>query len=455
MLDRTFALLAVLSLSLAPRAQDRPPSAEALGRSAHDLVQQLAHLDAVDEPNDAQKAEHAEALKALDELAARIEKLEGLTAEHYVRASSPLLEGHAALALRIAKAGLKHFPESRFLCDHAGMAHTQLAVEVPPGATQLTELKAAEQSFRKALPLQPDTVHAHLGLCQVLSLLDQCDEALQQLDIAGKLAEAGEPLPDTGLLRISLLLRSGRAKEALVLLRTPGSAGHDADDAQILTLRACALAGDAAAAQAAITKLSPGPGNLRLLVEAADVLGFLGKKPEALKLLAQRPPRGDFETEEQRIAQLLLQTAAAQEVIWKANDFSPKGPLRAALTKALGHSYKTVDPSAKPPKETDLSGSPVLIAQMLANKPPSPQKDWANRVLQVLCVRASADHKPTPLETQVRDLTKGQRMPTADDVPALFLAMRRDVGDPDACAALSGLRAVEKLGGGKIVPAKK
>jgi hypothetical protein len=52
-------------------------------------------------------------------------------------------------------------------------------------------------------------------------------------------------------------------------------------------------------------------------------------------------------------------------------------------------------------------------------------------------------------------LTKDRHVPCADDVPALFLAMRYDVGDPGASGVLTGLRALEKLGEKKTAPAKK
>lgn len=438
------ALLPLIVLAFLP-AQDAPPVAD-LAQRAHGLARQLEQLAQIDQPSDEQQAAGVEAHKALEALVAQIEAMEGLTVEHYVEAGSPLLEDHPAQALRITAAGLKRFPDARFLWDHAGFSHLQLAARSPACAPFVTELNAAEDAFRKALALLPDTAHAHLGLCQALSLLDRCGEALAQLDLAEPLARDDQPIPDAWRLRTGLLLRAGRARHALAVLKQQD---QDRTDVRVLTLRALALAGDAAGVQAAATKLQesdPGP---RSLLEAADALLQVGKKPDALKLLAARPRLTKWDSEEERTAMILSQSAAALEVVAKATDFTARGPLRAALTKALGHTFTVKDGSAKPPKDTDLSGSPAMMGQLLANMPASSEKDWANRVLQVLCIQALPGHQPTPLETMVRGATKDRRVPGPDDVPALLLTLRLGVGDADACGGLAGLRLAERLGGGK------
>ena len=40
---------------------------------------------------------------------------------------------------------------------------------------------------------------------------------------------------------------------------------------------------------------------------------------------------------------------------------------------------------------------------------------------------------------------KDQRLPTEADVPSIYAAMKMDLGDPFACGALMGVRAIEKL----------
>lgn len=324
MLTRIRVLLPLLALVATARAQDAPPPVQELAGQAHQLVQQLVQMGEIEQPDAGQKAAYADALQALEQLAARVAKLEGLTVEHYVEVGSPMLEHFATQGLVVTDAGLKRFPDSRFLWDHAGLAHMSLAFAQKPCATRLAALKAAQQAFTKALPLAPDTHHAHLGLYQVLSHLDLPAEAIEQFELgmkddAGKAAVHGAWLAKSGLL-----LRLGRTKEALAVLTGPEVPDDARDVARILTLRAHALAGDAGAAQAVIKTMrdaDPGP---RSLVEAADALAFLGKKADALKLLAQRPPQGKWESEEERIAQILSASAAAMEAFWKATDFTPK-----------------------------------------------------------------------------------------------------------------------------------
>ncbi len=454
------SILFLLALATAPRTQDEPLSVEQVTTSAHEFAQQLGNLRDIAEPTAEQKAELTKGLQELDEFVATIAKTEGLTARHYIEASSPLIAAFPAQARKIAEHGVKHFPESRPLWDHVGLALRRLTDGAAPSQQRVASLQAAEQALRTALTLTPDTFHTHLGLYQVLEELDQCDEALQQLDLGLASDEGKAAVQGAWLARGRLLLRLGRAKEAVAALTGADVPAEAVGDVQILTLRAYAIAGDAAAAQKAIEAMraaDPGP---RFLVEAADALAYLGKKPEALKLLAQRPKRAAFKSEQERIAQQLSSTAEAMEVFWKATDFTAKGPLRAGLTKALDHHILLMDPTAKAgAKETDLSTSPVLIANMLANMPKFPIEDWGNRVLQVLSVRAAPDHKPSPLEQKFGPVIVRGRSPTVVDEPAVLLAMRNEVGNPEACGVLTGVRAAEKLAAPaaakKPAPAKK
>lgn len=433
----------VLSLSMVLvglRAQDDIPSPQDMARHAQGLVQQAKLLR---ESDSATKEARAEADKAVADFAAGIAAGTGLEVDHYVQASSPLLEDFAQAALQIAEAGIARFADSRFLWDHVGMARLQIAVTNKPCEEQVAELKRSEQTYRKALSLAPDTFHAHLGIAQALSRLDRADEALAELDLAMQDEKVRSSIPSAFLHRAGLLMRVGRTKEAVKVLTDPGIDDELREPARLLLLRAHALGNDAAAATALIATMQKDAPGLPTILAAADALAYLGKKPEALKLLAQQPAAADGAAAGEAG---LAQGAAAMEAFWKATDVSPKGPLRAALTKALDHHFFVLDGAAKPqPKQTDVSSSPLMMSRLLAMAPPTPEKEWGNRVLLVLCIRAVRDHKPTPFETQVAAMTKDLRTPTEADVPAVVLAMRWDVGDPGAYGALTGLRAFEKL----------
>jgi hypothetical protein len=81
-------------------------------------------------------------------------------------------------------------------------------------------------------------------------------------------------------------------------------------------------------------------------------------------------------------------------------------------------------------------------------------KNWANMVLLVLCIQASADYKPQGIEATL--LGNIEKEPVkADDIPGLLLAARRAIGDPDACCVLSGLHAMERIAQPAKTPPKK
>jgi tetratricopeptide (TPR) repeat protein len=422
-----------------PPEPEELPSVEDVARTAHELGEQLQQLQG---PR-ADAKQLAQATKAMEDFVTKLETLEGLSPEHFVEAGSPLLATFPAYSLRITQAGLNHFADSRFLFDHAGIAKMQVALTLPLCAQRMQDLASAEQTFRKALSLTPDTFHAHLGLMQTLCLLDRSDEALEQCEWLSKDSEVAAAVPQLWMLEAGALLQANKPKDALAKL-----AEKEGEEAQILTLRAYALAGDASNAQKLIETMRKADPSARTLVQAIDALLYLGKKPEAAKLLALCPKAAEFSTEEERQDQLLSQCAAAMDVVSKATDWSPKSPLRAQLTKALDHHILVMDPAAKPkPKQVDLTVSPTLTAKMLANMPAGTEsaKDWANRTLQVLCIRGIRAYTATPLEKQIAAAMKDQRLPTEADVPAIYAEMRMDLGDPFACGSLMALRAIEKL----------
>lgn len=434
------AALAAATVVLASvRAQT--PSVEDVMRKAHTLAKQLAELRDADDKD--KQAQLPPKQKELAEFVALCVKGEGFTEQHFVEAGNPFLRAEWPAALAISEAGITRFPESRFLHDHVGIARSNGAFAEPPSAARVAGLLAAEAAFRKALQCTPDTWHAHAGLYQVLEQLGYCDEALRELDAALKSPEAATTINVQWQRRAGLLMRSERAKDALAVLKEVNPEDDEKVDVQVMVLRATALCGDAAATQAAANALRSLESSPRTLVEAADALAYVGKKADALKLLAQRPPRGKFESDEEREAQLYSQSAEAMEAFLKATDFSPGGPLRAALTKALDHHFFFMAGG----KQNDFANSPLMMTKLLGgtNMPEEPIKDWGNHVLFVLSMRALPAHKPTAAEQQFADMMKNDRWPTADDIPARLLALRAAIGEPDAIGALTALRAVEKL----------
>jgi len=440
----TTAVLATFVLTFPLAAQDAMPVAQ-LADTAQRLKARLDRLDEIETPNDAEKERLAATTKELDDLAEWIERQQGFTEQHYVEAGSPFIQSHPQPALRITDAGLKLFATSRFLHDHRGFALTKIAMDLHPCAARMKALQDAEAAFRKALTCKPETWHAHVGLFQALEQLDKCDEALRELAIAEKDPAAKDGFRMPWQLRASVLMRAGKPKDAIKLLTTETIEAADTVDQLVLLVRANALANDAAATQAAITKLRAADTTPRSLIESADALAYLGKKPDALKLLAQRPPIAKFTNEQERVAQLWSQCGAAMEVFWNATDYSPSGPLRAALTKSLGHSFQLMEAG----KQVDLSGSPVLMCKLLegAAKNAGREKEWGNHLLFVLCARAAPAHKPSAGAEQlaIGIYGKDDPIPGLDDVPARLLAMRANLGDTETAGVLTGLRAIEKL----------
>ena len=436
----------VLAVPVAPVvAQDAMP-VEQLAATAQKLKAKLDRLAEIEKPSDAEKERIAATVQELSDLAEWIARQQGFTEQHYVEASSPFIQSHPKPALQITDAGLKLFPESRFLHDHRGFAQTKIAMDLHPCAARVKALQDAEAAFRKALTCKPETWHAHVGLFQVLDQLDKCDEALSELAIAEKDPAAKEGFVIPWQLRASVLMRAGKPKDAVKLLTTEKIEAADTVDQLVLLVRANALANDAAATQAAITKLRAADTTPRSLIEAADALAYLGKKPDALKLLAQRPPLGKWSSEQERIAQIWSQCGAAMEVFWNATDFSPTGPLRGALTKALDHSFMFM----KDGKEANLSSSPLMMCKLLegaAQNVSEHIKDWGNHTLFVLSARAAPAHKPDASEQFMIDsyAKNNDPIPGVDDIPARLLALRNNVGDPEAGGTLTGLRAIEKL----------
>ena len=116
------AVVAAATVILAcVRAQ--APSVEDVVRTAHTLAQQLGELADADD----KKALEAKK-KELAAFVALCVKGEGFTERHFVEAGSPFVEDEPRAALAISEAGVAKFPQSRFLHDHVGYAHTGIAL---------------------------------------------------------------------------------------------------------------------------------------------------------------------------------------------------------------------------------------------------------------------------------------------------------------------------------------
>lgn len=424
------------------------PHPSALAQKANDLAHQIGELADVDAPSAEQKRTLAAARKELAEFVAKVTTTAGLAAEHFVEAGSPLLGPCPAEALAISEAGVKAFPQSRFLLDHVGTAHLGLAMARRPGAARVDGLRRAEQAFRQALQLPPDTFHAHAGLFQCLDFLGEVQEALRELRHVLADADGQRAIPTPWVHVTSLLLRAGTPREALATLEA-AKTDDDADPLwrPILLLRAHAIAKDVPATEAAAKALRELEDSPRTQLEVADALFFIGRKSDAQKVLARLPAIGKWESDEERVGQLFAQSGAALAAYWQTNDITAKGPLRAGLTKALDHKFVVMDPTAKPkPKESDLSASPRAMAYLVTQAMQSDegQKDWANRVLLVLSVQASADYKPPAFEAGLLAALEKDRV-VADDIPGIVLDARYMIGDPKASGVLTGLHALERI----------
>ncbi len=437
-----------LSMLLASLASAQALSPQNLAHLAHGLVKTFAELRAVDKPDAEQKQALADAETKLAQLVRMATEASDWTIDHYVQASSPLLHDHADAALAISEAGIKHFAESRFLWDHKGLAQMARVANHLPSAERLAGLETAKKSLEKAFGLQPETWHAHAGMMQTLDLLGDVAGALRELDIVMKDEEGRAAITTAWAMRASMLLRSGKPAEAIAALETEAPKDLGAHVRPILLLRAHALKKDAAKVALAVTALLAVEDSPRMQLEVADALFFIGDKAGAAKALAKLPALGKWTSEEERIGQICTQSGAALAVYWKATDITPKGPLRAAMTKALDHKFVFMDPTAKPkPKETDLSSSPLAMTNLLKGAMAADEenlKEWANRALLVLCLQALPAYKPTAIETgMLAQVLKNS--PTAADLPAHAIDARWKLGDPDAACSLSGVHAIERL----------
>jgi len=434
-----FAPWVLVALAIAPMNAQDPPGVQQMARQAQELGKRLGGLQ---EDAGENKKQIASACKEIDAFVEPMLGKPGYSLDHYVEVSSPLLAVYPAAALKVSEAGLKQFPDSRFLHDHVGFAHAKLADDQKPGAAWLTHMRAAEQAFRKSLTLKPETFHAHGGLCQVLDCLGQPEEALRELELTVKgAAEAQVPMPHLAFRRGSLLLRANKPAEALAALQSDTLDEAARESAQVLILRAHALAGDAAKVEAQAKAMEAKGDPQRVALEHADALLWLGKKAEAMKLLAKKPAKGG---EDESAQAQLAQSYAALEQFANATDFGAASPLRAALTKALGHAFKVMLPDKDGKmKEADLSGSPVMMAHLLQVAPIAPVKEWGNRVLMVLCLKAAPAWKAGPEETMV--MKSIGALPGPDELPGVLLGMRYAVGDPNEACGLAGRRAAEKL----------
>lgn len=216
-------------------------------------------------------------------------------------------------------------------------------------------------------------------------------------------------------------------------------------DLLILEVRALALSGEAAAAVDAIARLRAMESSSRTVLEAADALAHLGRKEDALKTLAEQAVVTESAKEPAWERELYGKAVAVMRALWTTDDFSPTGPLRAALTKALDYHVLVTDQGT----QIDLASSPIAICRLLGRSPPEAEgvTYWADHVLLVLSVYAAASHHPTAAEQRVLAewAGNGVAVPGIADVPGCLLSMRGLVAFSDGPATLTALRTVEKF----------
>lgn len=432
---------ALVLVCAAPPLSAQVPGVEAMVQEVRVLATRLQGLKS---SNAEQRLQRTEAVKAIDAFLEPLLAGHGWSLEHFVQVSSPLVEVYPEAVLRVVEVGLKRFPDARVLHDQTGLARLSMATRLKACAERLTALRAAEHSFRKALSVPPDSHTAHLGLSQVLDLSGRYGEALGQLDVAQRLAVAAEQaLPLLPLWRGGLLLRAGKPAEALTVLNGEGINPALAAKVEVLVLRAHAMAGDLEQVESQAKSMAQKGDAARVALEHADALLWLGQRSEALALLAKKPviEKGSEGAPAQA---LLAQSYAALELVATVTEFDPRSPVRVLLTKALGHSYSRALPDKEGKvREVDLSASPVLISHLLHTSPVQPVKQWGNRLLLVLCLKASPAWKPSPDEAVAVKAVSG--LPSLKDLPAILLAMRFAVGDPEQACGLASWRIAESL----------
>lgn len=438
------SLLAFVLFAATPLAAQGVPSLEELEKTVQRLRDQV-RFRALKQPTDEEAAALEQGEAELARFVETMTTLDGASERHYLLPIDAFLALYPSHALQLATAGLRRFPDSLQLLQASAIANFHVADQSFVNAARVHALQEAERTLRRMTALGCDSWTVHAGLARALDGLDRCEEALAELDAVALDPDGARDGTHRPLQRVSLLMRAGRPKDALALLRAaaPGDATTATIDRLVLGVRACALAGDLVAARAAITSLREADHSTRALVESAAALAHLGENADALQLLATRPAlaaNADAGSDDTRWSRM----AAATEALLRADDVSPAGPLRMALTTALDlHCWMGSDETRH-----DFNTSPIVMAKMLGGMgmPEHPITVQGDHVLFVLCALAAPTHQPSGNERVLLDVfAQDGPIPDATDVPARLLAIRRNVGDPEIGGALTALRVIDKL----------
>lgn len=436
-------------LAVGPLVAQDAPSSESFEATVRQLREKV-RFRASKEPTEEEAAALAAGEHELSRFVESVERQQGLTERQYVLAADTFVTLYPAEALRLAHAGLRHFPESLRLLFGSATANIGVAETSFPSAARVRALEGAERSLRTMAKLGADTWPVHAAMARVLAHLDRCTEALAEFDAASRDPRGEESLRGRTRTKVSLLLRAGQPLKAIEAMRdTPEIATIDR---LVLTVRARALAKDLAATRAAIVTLRDAENSPRTTAEAADALGHLGERAEALRLLASRPATP---ATADRDALEWSRTCAALEVLLRCDDLGPASPLRMALTNALDHHFWM----GRDENRFDFRASPLVMMKMIGGmgRPEAPITVQGDHLLFLLCAAAAPTHRPDDRERVLLDVfaQDGQPMPSGDDVPAHLLAMRENVGDPDAGCPLTALRIAEQIAPKPVAPSQK
>ena len=440
------AALAWLTVGFA-EAQEQIPTPADLTKIAVELSRRIqSQLDPTQTPA-ARQQERAVAESELRSLLDRVCAHDQLTPEQVVALSNALLETRPAECFQVAEAGVRRFPESLRLLDHLGRSRLRHAATTWPSAERLRSLHEARQAFTRAVARTPTSAATYLGLFAVQRELGE--PSLAVLDAALAQHDGAEQIENPWLLRAGALLLLGKAADAVRVLEQNQVPASMQAGARILRLRALVLTGDAEKAQTQVQALLAADPSDRATAAAIDALLHLGQRAEALAVMRQRPVRAAAQDSPEAVEQR-QQAFSALSALARNPEWFTSTLVLPALAKALRFKFVVTDWRSREADgfeaPLDLSTSPPVLARMLPLRPmPGPESLCANHILFALSLRASNGYEPAAPEASfLRTFTHAAQAPQAD-LPAILLALRVAITDPDALGALAAYRVASEL----------
>ncbi len=440
------AALACLTAGYTDAQEQLPPPAD-LSRIAVELASRIqGQLVPTGSPASRQQ-DRAAAESELRNFVDRVCAHDQLTPAHVVELSTALLESNPADCFRVAEAGVRRFPESLHLLDHLGRSRLRHADTTWPSAERLRSLRAARLAFTRAVERKHTSAATYLGLFAVQRELGE--PSLSVLDAALAQRDAAEQIENPWLLRAGALLLLGKPEEAIRVLEQNQVPASMQATARILRLRALVLAGDAAPAQAQVPALLAADPSDRATAAAIDALLHLGQRAEALAVMRQRPVRA-AEQESPEAVERRQQAFSAFSALARNPEWSTSTRIVPALANALRFKFVATDWAGREEDgfeaPLDLSTSPPVLAALLPlSRRPGQESLWARHILLALSLRAGSRHEPTAAEASfLRTFTHEAQAPQAD-LPAILLALRVAIADPDALGALAAHRVASEL----------